>query len=203
MNINQQRQLDYQSQQLINQLIQAPNDQTLPITQLYFDVAIKFGKMLEYRLLWFRFDHRKLYLLRSESVRTELLFSSFSYVTLENGNPPSIKLVVTDFIETPKTYEIITQSENDRIQIFELLRSLSTVPTRQFYRKDYYLDYVNKKMKIICKKLGTKTWARREMIIYNGLFILYSQSAIPRTLCPLSDRLQLIIHPNNILEVVG
>ena len=201
MRTSQQRQLDYESQQLIRQLLQTPIEEKQPTTQLYFDVAVKFGKTTEYRLLWFRFDARKLFLMRHSDIRTEILFSAFSYVTLEN-NPSRIKLIVNDCIETPKTYEIYTQSDNDTIQIFQILRSLSTVPKRCIYQQDYYLDYVNKKMFITCKKRGQKTWAKREMYIYNGLFILYQQGGqIPRTICPLSEKVQITLHPNNIMEI--
>ncbi|BFU20742.1 serine/threonine-protein kinase, putative [Entamoeba histolytica HM-1:IMSS-B] len=193
--------LDYDSRQLIEQLMLTPNDKRTPLNQIFFDVAVGFNKRTEYRMLWFRFDIRKLYFLRHGDPREELLFSSFSFVTLEDNNS-KIKLIVTDFVENPKTYFIITQSQSDTLQIFQLLRGISTRPTMLFFEQDFYQDYVNKKRTVACKKRGQTAWARRDMIIFNGLFVLYGETGrIPLTMCPMCDKVNIMRHPRNVLEI--
>ncbi|ELP94750.1 serine/threonine protein kinase, putative [Entamoeba invadens IP1] len=195
----QPRVLDYESLRKIEQLETTPPSQRKVLNQLYFDVAVGQNKRIEYRLLWFRFDIRKLYLLRHGEPLEELLYSSFSYVTLEEGR---IKLVTTDLVENSKVYTIHTQSPHDTVQIFTILRAISTVPTTQFYEEDYFQDYVNKKTSVLCKKRGMNAWSRREMIIFNGLFVLYNETSnIPITMCPMYEKVVLICHPRAILEI--
>ena len=192
------RKLDDETLQLIQQSQSKPIALKTPLKELFFDTAINFGERYLYRIIHFRFDIRKIFFIRHAQAKEEFCFTQISEVQLEKY----VKLTVVDMRGFPKHFHIMTQTTNDTIQIFQILRSLSTVPKRCIYQQDYYLDYVNKKMFITCKKRGQKTWAKREMYIYNGLFILYQQGGqIPRTICPLSEKVQITLHPNNIMEI--
>ncbi|EKE37169.1 hypothetical protein ENUP19_0040G0021 [Entamoeba nuttalli] len=195
---NQQRKLDDESLHIIKELQQIPDSKKTFLTEICFDVAITFGKRTEYRMLYFNFKLRKLFFLRHAKVREEILFSSLSQVGLDD----KIKIIWNDLFGNATTHYIITQSYSDTVQIFYLLRTLSFHPLSKFFEEDFKHDIVKKKYSVKCKKRGQTAWAHRQMIIYNGEFILFGDNPhIPLTICPLASKVSFTIHANYILEI--
>ncbi|KAL7712395.1 Serine/threonine-protein kinase [Entamoeba marina] len=196
-----QHQLDKASQERIDNFISTPQRNKSLVTQLYFDVAIGFSKVTEYRIICFRFDSRKMIFFRHGVNREEYLFTSISMVqTADSGK---LKVIISDMGGNLTNLSIIPQSHSDYLAIFQLLKELSTNSSKNFYSEDFSQDYVNKKKCVDCKKKGKTYWARREMVIYNGLFVLYEteNSILPLTILPFCDKVTISIRPRNIMEI--
>ena len=191
------RKLDEQTLQLIEQMNTHPQNQKTPLKELFFDVAVTFDKRQLYRIIHFRFDIRKIFFIRHAKVMEEILFTSVSEV----HHDANVKLSYVSLNGVSKHHSIITQTDNDFIQIYGILRDISINPKKTFYKEDFEQDYVLKKLELEVYKRGQEEWAKRRLVLYNGLFMLYGKEPLPLNLCPIEAKTVIFFHVKNIVEI--
>ena len=79
------RKLDDETLQLIQQSQNKNESLKQTLKELFFDVAISFGENYLYRIMYFRFDIRKIFLIRHGQTKEEILFTSISLVDLDKN----------------------------------------------------------------------------------------------------------------------
>ena len=95
----------------------------------------------------------------------------------------------------------MTQTSNDTIQIFQILRELSIKSSKQFYEEDFNQDFLNKKLELELFKKGSSSWAKRRIILYNGVLKIFGPNELPLNTCPIEAKTIIVYHVGNIIEI--
>ncbi|ELP92174.1 serine/threonine protein kinase, putative [Entamoeba invadens IP1] len=200
MTVEGKRTLDIESTRLINEMNLTPQSKKTPLKVLYFDVAIQFSKTYQYRIMCFLFEERRFVLLRHNIVKEEYFFTQVSNVSMGDTLQPQV--TVLSLTGNVSTLEIVTQSSNDAIQIFQIFYQLSLTPRSKFYNEDFGQDTVKVKMEVPCCRNTNNLWSPRKLVIYNGKFVLYKEGeSKPANICPFSARLKFETHVGAILQI--
>lgn len=116
-----------------------PQEKKTPLEEVYFDIAasLRDDDTLEYRIVYISFKERRLCLLRHGKAREEYPFTSIN--TVVHCSSPTQWRMKVQFCERPSV-TFLMQNEADYINLFGILRAITTDNNTVLYKEDYQRD---------------------------------------------------------------